>query len=88
MSLKEKKTKSKFSSYKDIIMYFQSSIRNVALTIPLSFAALDYSRYYIGKNQLYAVGMVGVSILILISSIILNLFLYFIYIHVLFNIKI
>ena len=76
MSLEEKKTESKFSSYKDAIMYFQSSIRNVGLTTTVSFAALGYSRYYRGKSQLYAVGMVGVSILILISSILLNLFLY------------
>ena len=55
---------------------FQSSIRNVGLTTTVSFAALGYSRYYRGKSQLYAVGMVGVSILILISSILLNLFLY------------
>ena len=57
-------------------MYFQTSIRNVALTTTVSFAALGYSRYYRGKSQFYAVGMVGVSILILISSILLNLFLY------------
>ena len=76
MSLEEKKAESKFSSYKDAIMYFQSSIRNVGLTTTVSFAALGYSRYYRGKSQLYAVGMVGVSILILISSILLNLFLY------------
>jgi hypothetical protein len=76
MSLEEKKTESKFSSFKDAIMYFQTSIRNVALTTTVSFAALGYSRYYRGKSQLYAVGMVGVSILILISSILLNLFLY------------
>ena len=76
MSLEEKKTESKFSSYKDAIMYFQSSIRNVGLTTSVSFAALVYSRYYRGKSQLYAVGMVGVSILIIISSILLNLFLY------------
>ena len=54
-------------------MYFQSSIRNVGLITTVSFAALGYSRYYRGKSQLYAV---GICILILISSILLNLFLY------------
>ena len=54
-------------------MYFQSSIRNVGLITTVSFVALGYSRYYRGKSQLYAV---GICILILISSILLNLFLY------------
>jgi carbon starvation protein CstA len=65
-----------FESYKDLIMYYQTSIRNVALITTLSFAALVYSRFYRGKSKIYSVGMVFVSILIIITSFILNYHLY------------
>jgi hypothetical protein len=68
--------KMEFESFKDLIMYYQTSIRNVALTTAVSFAALGYSRFYRGKSKLYVVGMVLVSLLILSCSILLNLFLY------------
>ena len=38
-----KKENLEFESYKDLIMYYQTSIRNVALTTAVSFAALGYS---------------------------------------------
>ena len=65
-----------FESFKDLIMYYQTSIRNVALTTAVSFAALAYSRFYRGKSKLYTTGMVFVSLLILIASFILNYHLY------------
>lgn len=65
-----------FKSFKELIMYFQTSIRNVALTTAVSFAALGYSRYYRGKSKLYVIGMVLVSLLLLSASFLLNLFLY------------
>ena len=65
-----------FESFKDLIMYYQTSIRNVALTTAVSFAALAYSRFYRGKSKLYATGMVFVSLLILSASFILNYHLY------------
>tara|TARA_B100000214_G_C23756688_1_gene530303 strand:- start:344 stop:742 length:399 start_codon:yes stop_codon:yes gene_type:complete len=65
-----------FESYKDLIMYYQTSIRNVALTTAVSFAALGYSRYYRGKSKMYTTGMVFVSLLIVIASFILNYHLY------------
>ena len=68
--------KMEFESFKDLIMYYQTSIRNVALTTAVSFAALGYSRFYRGKNQLYVSGMVLVSLLLLSCSFLLNLFLY------------
>ena len=68
--------KMQFETYKDLMMYYQTSIRNVALTTAVSFAALGYSRFYRGKNQLYVSGMVLVSLLILSCSFLLNLFLY------------
>ncbi len=68
--------KMQFETYKDLMMYYQTSIRNVALTTAVSFAALGYSRFYRGKNQLYVSGMVLVSLLLLSCSFLLNLFLY------------
>lgn len=68
--------KMEFETFKDLIMYYQTSIRNVALTTAVSFAALGYSRYYRGKSKLYVTGMVLVSLLILTCSFLLNLFLY------------
>ena len=58
------------------MMYFQTSIRNVALTTAVSFAALGYSRFHRGKSKLYVTGMVLVSLLLLSVSFLLNLFLY------------
>jgi len=68
--------KMEFETFKDLIMYYQTSIRNVALTTAVSFAALGYSRFYRGKSKLYVSGMVLVSLLILSCSFLLNLFLY------------
>ena len=75
---KEKKenTNQNFESYKDLIMYYQTSIRNVALTTAVSFAALGYSRFYRGKSKMYTSGMVFVSLLIICASFILNYYLY------------
>ena len=57
-------------------MYYQTSIRNVALTTAVSFAALGYSRFYRGKSIMYTSGMVFVSLLIIVTSFILNYHLY------------
>ncbi len=66
----------KFESYKDLMMFYQTTIRNVALTTAVSFAALGYSRFYRDKNKIYTIGMVIVSLFLLICSSILNYFLY------------
>jgi len=68
--------KMQFETYKDLMMYYQTSIRNVALTTAVSFAALGYSRFYRGKSKIYVGGMVMVSLLLLSCSFLLNLFLY------------
>ena len=68
--------KMEFETFKDLIMYYQTSIRNVALTTAVSFAALGYSRFYRGKSKLYVSGMLLVSLLLLTCSFLLNLFLY------------
>ena len=63
-------------SNKDILMYYQTSIRNVAITTAVSFAALGYSRFYRGKSSLYSSGLTLVSLLIIAASCILNINLY------------
>ncbi|AET73003.1 hypothetical protein PGAG_00114 [Phaeocystis globosa virus 12T] len=63
-------------SNKDILMYYQTSIRNVALTTAVSFAALGYSRFYRGKSSIYSSGLALVSLLIIAASCILNINLY------------
>ena len=65
-----------FSNEKELLMYFQTSIRNVALTTAVSFAALGYSRFYRDKGRLYSAGMTFVSFLIILCSTLLNLFLF------------
>ena len=57
---------------KDILMFHQTTIRNVALTTAVSFAALGYSRFYRGKSLLYSSGLVLVSVLLVLCSILLN----------------
>ena len=63
-------------SNKDILMYYQTSIRNVAITTAVSFAALGYSRFYRGKSSIYSSGLTLVSLLIIAASCILNINLY------------
>ena len=69
-------TTNKFESYRDLVMFYQTTIRNVALTTAVSFAALGYSRFYRGKSKMYTSGMVFVSLLIICASFILNYYLY------------
>jgi len=66
----------KLETFKDLIMYYQTSIRNVALTTAVSFAALGYSRFYRGKNKMYTVGLAFISVLLLTCSTLLNSLLY------------
>ena len=73
---KVEKKKLDLQTNKDILMFYQTTIRNVALTTAVSFAALDYSRYYRDKSKLYSTGLVFVSILILSASFIININLY------------
>ena len=63
-------------SNKDILMYYQTTVRNVALTTAVSFAALGYSRFYRGKSPIYSSGLALVSLLIISASCIININLY------------
>ena len=73
---KENTKKPIFETKKDLIMYYQTSIRNVFLSTAVSFAALGYSRFYRDKSKMYTVGMTFVSLLLILCSFILNVFLY------------
>ena len=66
------KPKLAIETNKDILMFQQTTIRNVALTTAVSFAALGYSRFYRGKSLLYSGGLVFVSILLVLISLTLN----------------
>ena len=59
-----------------LLMYYQTAFRNVALTTAVSFATLGYSRFYRDKSKLYTSILVFVSLLIVCCSILLNYNLY------------
>lgn len=65
-----------FKTNRDVIIFYQTSFRNIGLTTMISFASLAYSRFYRGKSLLYSSGLVFVSILTILSSMILNRNLY------------
>ena len=65
-----------FSNYRELVMYYQTTIRNVFLSTAVSFAALGYSPFYRGKSKLYTNSLVLISLLILICSSALNYNLY------------
>ena len=71
-----KKSELELQSNKEILMYYQTTIRNVALTTAVSFAALAYSRFYRGKSVIYSSGLTFVSLLIIFASCIININLY------------
>jgi len=68
--------KMQFETYKDLVMYYQTTIRNVFLSTAVSFAALGYSRFYRGKSKLYSNSLCLVSLLIIIASFSINYSLY------------
>lgn len=67
----------KIESEKDLIMYYQTTFRNVGLMTAVSFAALGYSRFYRGASKMYSVGLSIVSFLLLLCSSLINIFLYY-----------
>jgi hypothetical protein len=50
---------------KDILMYYQTTIRNVGLYTSVSLALLGYSRFYRGKSQMYNISFIILSLLLL-----------------------
>ena len=50
---------------KDLLMYFQTSLRNVGLFTSVSFATLGYSRYYRDKSNVYNIYLIITSLIFL-----------------------
>ena len=50
---------------KDLLMFYQSTLRNAGLFTSISLAMLGYSRFYRGKNRLYNVSFIAISLIFL-----------------------
>ena len=61
-----------FETPKDLLMFFQTVLRNVGLYTSISFACLGYSRYYRSKSSLYSIGLVAISIMFLVIAMLIN----------------
>lgn len=59
-----------------LLMFYHTSFRNVALTTAVSYASLAYSRYYRNKSDYYVNGLILVSLLLVTCSVILNINIY------------
>ena len=57
---------------KEISMYFHTSIRNVGIYTSISLALLGYSRFYRGKNIIYNISFIVISLLFLLCAIYIN----------------
>ena len=62
-------------SEKDLLMYYQTTLRNTGLFTTVSFAALGYSRYYRGKDKMFNVALIFASMVFMFVSISLAKFL-------------
>lgn len=62
-------------NYKNLIMFYQTTLRNVGLYTTISFGALGYSRFYRGKSQLYNLALILISLCFLAVAAIINYYL-------------
>ena len=53
---------------KDYLMYFHTSVRNLGLYISVALAILAVSRAYRGKNKLYNIAFIVITLLFLFLS--------------------
>jgi len=56
-------------SEKAILMYYHTALRNVGLYTSISFALLASSRFYRGKNKMYNILFLLLSLTILLCSV-------------------
>ena len=56
-------------SEKAILMYYHTALRNVGLYTSISFALLASSRFYRGKNKMYNILFLLLSLIILLCSV-------------------
>ena len=54
---------------KDLLMFYQTSLRNVGLYTSVSLALLGYSRFYRGKNKIYNIVFILLSLAVLLCAI-------------------
>ena len=54
---------------KSILMYYHTSLRNVALYTSVSLALLGYSRFYRGKIFIYNISFIVISLMLLAITI-------------------
>jgi|TARA_B110000003_G_scaffold126807_1_gene128852 hypothetical protein len=54
---------------KDVLMFYQTSLRNVGLYTSISFGLLASSRFYREKNKIYNILFIVLSLLVLLCSI-------------------
>jgi hypothetical protein len=54
---------------KDMMMYYQTTLRNTGLFTTVSFAALGYSRVYRGKDKLFNVALILASIVFMVLTV-------------------
>jgi len=71
----DRQTKSLKLNEKDFLMYFHTAIRNLGLYLSASLAILGVSRAYRGKNRIYNVAFIVLSLSILFISIYKNYYL-------------
>ena len=57
---------------KDILMYYHTTFRNVGLYTSVSVAMLGYSRFYRGKNKLYNLAFIVISLVFLFFSLLIT----------------
>ena len=60
---------------RDLLMFYQNTLRNVGLFTSLSFTALGYSRFYRGKDKLYNIALIIFSLVTLAIAIMITFFL-------------
>ena len=73
---KNKKLSTEFENLRQFHMYFQTSIRNVALTTAVSCAILGYSRFYRNRDfYMYNNLLIFASVLVIAASCYLNVLL-------------
>ena len=63
-------------NYYNSIMFYQTTLRNVALFTSISIAALGYSRVYVGKSKIHTYGLLFVGLFFNIIAFIINLYLF------------
>ena len=62
-------------SEKDLMMYYQTTLRNTGLFTTVSFAALGYSRYYRGKDKFFNISLIIASMIFMGITLMLSKFL-------------